>query len=447
MTINQAFLYIESFTNLERNIGPTMRPYRLDRMTALLDYFDHPEDGYSKIHVAGSKGKGSTAAFISRILEAGGFKTGLYLSPHVVSYRERITLAGVEMPDEVYIDQIVYMKDKIESMDPELLPGQSKPTTFELLTLLSFLIFKNMECKWAVIETGIGGRLDATNVIHPVAAVITPIELEHTEVLGTAIPQIAAEKAGIIKQDIPVFIGVQKRDAKDMLVKTAAEKNAACFPLNEHLVDTHAEYGNHGTGIRLKWKDSTINTATLKMLGDFQIENAALACLVCRQLFKKIGISTTEANKLISEGLGRARLPGRMEVIQSNPDIILDGAHTPASVKRLCTSLARQYPQNRILLFGSVLGKNATSMAKLLAPHFESIIVSTPGTFKMSDPRSVYEQYKKYSKQVELKLDPSEALERALELAGNTIPILVTGSFYMVSEIRKLIVKTPVLKI
>lgn len=447
MTINQAFLYIESFTNLERNIGPTMRPFRLDRMAALLDYFDHPEDGFLKIHVAGSKGKGSTAVYISCILEAAGLKTGLYLSPHVVSYRERITLAGVEMPDEVYIDQIEYMKDKIESMDPELLPGQSKPTTFELLTLLSFLIFKNMDCKWAVIETGIGGRLDATNVIQPVATVITPIELEHTEVLGSAIPQIAAEKAGIIKQDIPVFIGFQKQDAKDVLVRTAAEKNAACFPLDEHLEDIHAEYGNNGTRIQLKWKDSTFNSATLKMLGDFQIENAALACMTCSHLFMKIGISTTEANQHISEGLGRGRLPGRMELIQSNPDIILDGAHTPASVKRLGDSFNRQYPQNRILLFGSVLGKNATSMAELLAPHFEHIIISTPGTFKMSDPRSVYDEYKKYSEHVELKMDPSEALERALELSGKTIPILVTGSFYMVSEIRKLIVKTPVLKI
>lgn len=447
MNIDQAFQYIESFTNLEKNTGTTMRPYRLDRMAVLLDFFEHPEETISCVHVAGSKGKGSTAAFISCILQAAGFRVGLYTSPHVTSYRERITLAGAEVRDEIYTQQVAYIKSKIDSMDRGLLPGQSDPTTFELLTLLSFLIFKSLDCSWAVIETGIGGRLDATNVIRPAASVITPVELEHTDVLGNTIPEIAAEKAGIIKRRIPVFCGFQKSEAEQVIAETAAARKCQLFLLREQLQNIRAEYTESGTHVQMDFKDRPPVSTTLRMLGDFQTENAALAALVGDWLLKNTGIPADEAARYTGAGLSCARLPGRMELVRTSPDIVLDGAHTPASIERLRKAFFQLYPGKRLLIFGSVLGKNTEAMARLLAPFFEHIIISTPGTFKVSNPGAVYGQFKKLSREVTLEADPSAALAKAIEMSGSEIPVLVTGSFYMISEIRKLIVEATALKV
>ena len=222
----EIFLYFESFTNLERSMSFTEREYRLDRMRYLLDLFGNPQNKLKIIHVAGSKGKGSTAAATASILSSLGYKTGLYTSPHLITYRERITHAGVFIDDR----DLIKTGNKIwKILEIENIPFPDPPTTFELLTLYAFLVFSDTACEWAVIETGIGGRLDATNVTVPEASVITPIEMEHADILGDSIEKIASEKCGIIKEGKPVFVSPQKEEPLSVIKKNCWREEFSPF--------------------------------------------------------------------------------------------------------------------------------------------------------------------------------------------------------------------------
>ncbi len=439
MTFHEAFSFIESFTNLERARGTSMRPYRLDRMKILLERLGNPESKFKSVHISGSKGKGSTGIYIASSLAEAGFKTGLYASPHVSSYRERITVAGEEVPDEILIDRVLHIKRWIESADSDGLPGQQQPTTFELLTLLAYLTFEQIGCTWAVIETGIGGRLDATNVLTPHATVHTPVELEHTEVLGNTIEQIAREKAGIIKPGVPAFCGLQRDEAIEVFKSKAVSVNSPIQFLALEIPGISTIAGSLKNQTTLTLKSGESLTLDPGMPGSFQAENAALAFLATDSILASEGIGAAIRREFIAKGISRARLQGRMELLLHNPPVMIDAAHTPSSTRRLFEAFSNAFPARGILIFGSVLGKNPAAMAEILAPGFDSVIISTPGTFKPSDPKSVYDIFSKVHESVELILDPSEAYRRATHLAAGVKPILVTGSFYMIAEVRALI--------
>ncbi len=214
---DDAFAYIESFTNFERRrLTPLDREYRLDRMFSLLEHFGRPHEAFACFHVAGTKGKGSTAAFLAGALRAAGHRTGLYLSPHVSSYNERITIDGDAVAPALLTEVASRIAAELDAGALEDLRGGFGPTTFELLTLLAFLCFRESGCREAVIEVGIGGRLDATNVVTPTASVITPLDLEHTQLLGDTLASIAREKAGIIKPGRPAFVGHQLPEAREV---------------------------------------------------------------------------------------------------------------------------------------------------------------------------------------------------------------------------------------
>ena len=443
-----AFSYIEAFTNFEKITPQSVRDFKHDRMYSLFDFFDHPERGMKLIHIAGSKGKGSTGIFLASMLAALGYNTGLYTSPHVISYRERITRAGEFFSDELYKEAIESIADLLESGKGRNLAGDDKePTTFELLTLLAFLVFRAGGCTHAVIETGIGGRLDATNVITPEACVITPIELEHTDILGTILEEIASKKAGIIKEGVPVFSAYQTDTAAAVLRNTAENRNAPITFLEdeiEHLETRPAS--KHATGksdtgkeihtvtashMSLRWKNGDVLQSDLSMFGDFQGENAALAVCTVRHM------GLIPEGK-VPPGLQNAVLPGRMELVASSPPLILDGAHTPSSLRRLCRTFWDSFSDEGICIYGNVSGKRTDEMARIAAPYFRHIIVSTPGSFKKSEPRAVYEAVRKHHSSVFFCPEPMDALEQAKRLSGESVPILVTGSFYMIGEIKKL---------
>ena len=461
-TVEEAFAYLESFTNLERGSGHSVRSYRLDRMHALLDLFGNPDRAFHTIHLAGSKGKGSTAIYVASVLTAAGKTTGLYASPHVSSYRERITLAGRFFPDELYVNTINAIAQRIGTLGEDVLPARGEPTTFELLTLLGFLIFREWGCSWAVIETGIGGRLDATNVVSPEMCLLTPVELEHTDLLGTTLQAIAGEKAGIIKEGVPVFAGYQRPEVKNVFAATAALRHAPIRFLDEEVEEISTTLSFEATEMRIRWRGGRTESFRLAMPGDVQAENAALAVLALRGVRGDApsaaapdGGSSPLGEEAIGAGLAVARLPGRMEVIQTaHGRIVLDGAHTPVSAARLLTSYRKLFPEPSILIFGSVLGKDLHGMAAALAPAFRSVVISTPGTFKKSDPEGVHAAFVHHNPGALLIRDPAAALREAMRLAregraatgsrsgskGAALPILVAGSFYMVAEIRKLLV-------
>ena len=438
-TSEEAFGYIESFTNLEKAPNLTAREYRLDRMFALLPLFGDPQNSFKSIHVAGSKGKGSTAAFIAGILSANRIRTGLYCSPHVQTYKERISMAGTFFDESLYISCASEMISVLETVDGgSSLPG-GLPTTFELLTLLSFLIFRESGCSWAVFETGLGGRLDATNVITPEASVLTLIELEHTEYLGETIAEIAGEKAGIIKPGVPVFSAQQNPDAEAVFRNTAKTRNSEIFfpgDLIRKLSSVKSEDTGFSQDVLLCLNSGAELGFSLTQPGFFQAENAALAVSALEHLKK---------NKLpqinLISGISQTSLPGRMEKFFSKegPIVILDGAHTPKSIKLSVEAFFETSGEpDATLLFGAVEGKDIREMARVLKGIFQKILISTPGAFKKNNPDEVYRIFKETGINAELEKNPAEALRKALSPGR---PVFVTGSFYMVSEIRKLLTR------
>ena len=439
-TVEEAFSFIESFTNFEKLPPSSVRDYKLHRMEYLLKKTGSPHNAFRSYHIAGSKGKGSTAAFLSSILSQTGETAGLYTSPHVSSYKERITRGGRQFGDREYIKTINYLTKMIDDLPSEGIAGDWEPTTFELLTLTAFCMFRDAGLSWAVIETGIGGRLDATNIISPETSLITPIEMEHKDILGDSIESITGEKAGIIKPGIPVFVGYQEHGEAEKILKHTAQKlNSPVYFLKEEITGLSAESGKRGTQISLRWKDGFTVQSTIRLLGDFQGENAALAAVCARHSLEKKGYSAQDMQRIIRAGLEDTNIPGRMEICREDPPIILDGAHTPASIKRLTASFTSAFPGERILIFGSVYGKDYRSMAEIIAPAFTKIIISRPGTFKKSDPRSVFNEFRRLNPSAELIPEPDAAVKKALYQSRGKVPILITGSFYMIGEIRKLL--------
>jgi dihydrofolate synthase/folylpolyglutamate synthase len=429
----EVFSWLESFSNFEKNAF-SLRNFRLDRMEALLGYFGGPHRAYCALHVAGSKGKGSTAAFLASVLRAAGFKTGLYTSPHLVSYKERISLAGQEIPDRVFIRQGQRLKAMMESLEASRFPGGELPTTFELLSCLGFLIFRHLDCEWVVLETGMGGRLDATNVTLPRASILTPIELEHTEYLGGTIAAIAGEKAGIIKKGIPVFVGPQPGEALSVFRARAAEKGCRLSYVPECFQSIASRTDTGGTQVRMlpPGREKPLDLR-LRLRGGVQAENAALAFLVIRDVVPEI------PEGIVLRGLEEADIPGRFQKLEDSPPVFLDGSHTPLSVSRLLHSFREMYPRPDTLVLGIVGGKRQEEIASILCPAFRRVIVTTPGTFKASDPRALYRICRAYNANSSLIPEPAEALAEAkkgLPDAGS--PILITGSFYLAGEILKL---------
>ncbi len=438
-TPDEAFAWIESFTNFERRrLTPVDREYRLDRMFALLEHFGNPHEKLRCFHVAGTKGKGSTAAFLAAVLQAAGEKTGLYLSPHVSSYSERISIDGAPAAPALLTALSSRMAEQVDSGALDHLRGDFGPTTFELLTLLAFLCFTEAGCGAAAVEVGIGGRLDATNVLTPVASVITPLDLEHTQLLGDSIESIAREKAGIIKPGRPVFVGYQRPEARPVFEDAAASRGAPLQFLADRVQRLEATVGVAGTSMTLKLSGDVEQRFDLAMTGRFQAENAALACLALREARPDIPLEA------LRRGLASARLPGRMEIVGTRPPLVLDAAHTPLATERLLESFRELFPGAGVLLFGSVAGKRPDDMARILAPAFSRIVITTPGTFKESDPEDLWRIFRRESPGAELEPDPARALDRALELSQGRLPVLVTGSFYLLGEIKRALLRRAV---
>ena len=429
---DEVFRYFESFTNLERSMSFTEREYRLDRMRYLLDMFENPQNDLKIIHVAGSKGKGSTASAAAAVLAGLGYKTGLYTSPHLISYKERITHAGLFIGDSFLVEAGNRIRNRITD---GAIPFPDPPTTFELLTLYAFLLFRETGCQWAVIETGIGGRLDATNVAVPEASVITPIELEHSDILGDTIEKIASEKCGIIKKGIPVFVSPQKTSALEIIRKTSEEKSAPLYLLNDIIKISDVSVTRKGTDFVIS-ENGEKYSASVNLPGIFQAYNASLAVLTVKEA---LGISWARGLKYIEN----IPLKGRIEILKrdNKPDIVIDSSHTPDSAAMLADTLFNIYKENGVLIYGSVDGKDYNGMIRKLSPCFNDIIISKPGSFKKSSPEDVYIKLKKTfpGKNIILETDAEKALSAAENISAGKQYIAVTGSFYMASEIIKLL--------
>lgn len=443
------FDWLSRFINIET--GQFSTSLRLDRMEVLACLAGHPERAAPVIHIAGSKGKGSVTGMISAILEAEGFRTARYTSPHVTEYRERITQGNTFFDEAIYIQagrELVSIEAMLRNtpqsgiryFDPPA-PDDTEASFFELLTLYFFLCARLARCDVMVVETGLGGRLDATNIVDPLVSVITLIELEHTEFLGDHLGAIAGEKAGIIKAGKRVILAEQAHEALEVFKKTAAACHAPLYYLPEVLDLQHIQVSPRGTAFRIAAKSQDLFPSPLELRipipGEIQARNAALSLAAAKLAFPRLKAAS------ILQGLQDFSLPARFERIMDAPIFIVDGAHTPQSVEACVDTFSTLYGKQGLLIFGCAAGKDAVSMAKILIPHFAQILITTPGTFKVSFPQLVYDTFNAEARflgkgcLVLYIPNTGQAIEKALEQGRERhLPLLGTGSFYLAAEIR-----------
>ena len=438
--------WLDSFLNFEKM--PKKNIFWLETMKYLCERFNNPQNSYKTYHIAGSKGKGSVSSYIANILSSAGYQTGLYTSPHILNFSERIGSNSGPFSEEVYEKTVKEIVHLVDSIIPENLPNQRDATWFELVTLFAFLTFKNAECSHCVFETGMGGRLDATNVISPEVTIITPIELEHTEFLGDTLEKIAKEKAGIIKQNIPVVSFNQKPEVKEILEEVAKENNCDIYFLDDFLTSYTYKIENEKSVVELNFKQlftRPIKT-TLNFLGEFQVLNSAVATFACKLVNPEI------TEEQIELGLSKAFLPGRFEIIEKDenkkiPKLILDGAHTKDSLNFTFNTFKSLYNSKANLLFACASDKNMDEMTKLFfEDNVKSLILTKPGFEKGSNLPYLAECTKKLNEENNNSIDlqiienPQEAILKSFEFAyQKDEPVLICGSFYLLAEVKALL--------
>lgn len=431
--------WLDDYLNFEHN--PKKDIFWLDTIDYLCKRFDNPQDYAPCIHVAGSKGKGSVSKMISCILEEAGYKVGLYSSPHIIDFRERISGPNAFFPEEIYENAIKEMVPNIESIMQ--LPADRPITWFELVTLYAFLCFKQAKVDWSVFEVGLGGRLDTTNVIRPKICCITPIELEHTEFLGDTLEQIAAEKAGIIKNCTPVVIAKQQTEnVKIIFREKAITRHAPYYFVDEMIKNLSYSLDEKTKKMNVSFESDIFNrpiNTKLNLLGQMQAENAAMASIAVRKIFPNLD------ETIIEKGLSKAQLPGRFEIIDKVENyngikqLILDGAHTCRSINLTLDTLNKLYDNKKtILLFACAADKDIKDISKLFKYRFEHVFVTKPGDKKQSDINSEIEAFKNAEINFTADKNYKKMIQLAFEAADKENAILlVTGSFYLVAEVKK----------
>ncbi|HLW97957.1 MAG TPA: folylpolyglutamate synthase/dihydrofolate synthase family protein [Candidatus Acidoferrales bacterium] len=411
--------------------------FDLANIQALAARMSDPQNQFRSIHIAGTNGKGSTAAMVESILRCAGYRTGLYTSPHLERMNERIRVDGEEISDAEFAGAFTRLHKLIEQM---LSSGElaAHPTFFECITAMAFDEFARAEVEFAVLEVGMGGRLDSTNIVTPEVAVITQIHFDHESFLGHSIAEIAGEKAGIIKRGIPVVSAADHADAIRVVAQRAAE-------LGAHLVEIDATYrlerlrAHDGfyTAVLAANSSTDSRRATLHMAlaGRHQVRNAITALAAARVLAERGFLVPDEA---IAEGVATVRWPGRLERVAENPPVFLDGTHNPGGAAELAAFWDEHFKGRRIhLIYGSVRDKSVDEIAGLLFPRASTVIVTAPRQPRALSADALAAMTRHLAPQMEVVPDPAEALERALAVAPPEDAIFVTGSLYLAGDLRK----------
>ena len=433
--------------NYERQtkIPYSRRDMNLSRMRRLLELIDSPQQRLRVIHVAGTKGKGSTTAFLSAAFAAAGKRCGTYTSPHLHVVEERFCINGVPCDPKDLVALIKFLRPAVVEMDEEYDAGG--PTFFEIATAIAFQYFVQQQVDVAILEVGLGGRLDSTNVCEPLTSVITSISFDHMKQLGNTLAEIATEKAGIIKPGIPVVSGVVRPEAKQVIEQIALERSAT---LSQREIDFgYRDYtlqdqpGFHGRAAFYAG-DHQLKDVELGLIGEHQAANASVAYAVLTGLVDPLRLS----DKAIREGFAQVRCAARIEQVSTEPTVILDTAHNVASVESLLSAIqVSNHFRRRHLVLGTTNGKDIDGMLRLLVPCFDHIIC----TEYHENPRAysaekLFTQANEIAKSsganatIELRLTPEAAWSLLQESLEPNDVACVTGSFFIASEFRQLIV-------
>lgn len=407
----------------------------LDRMRKFVAYLGHPEKKFKAVHVTGTNGKGSATAFLRNLFMSQGLSVGTYTSPFIVRFNERISISGQMITDDELVRVANKIKPTVEQLDEELADQEGGPTEFELVTAIMFVYFAEKMVDMAVIEVGIGGTYDSTNVIMPLVSVITTVALDHANLLGKTLPEIAAHKAGIIKEGRPVVIGRLSAETKKVIEETACMKNAQLYAPGEGYQTSPSKATRHwGEDFEYTGLGRRLPKLHESLLGRYQIDNAAVALTAFLLVAKKIG--WTVQNAEIYNALAHTNWPGRFELINQEPMIILDGAHNEAAMEEVKQTLLTHFEGQSIFVIISVLAdKQPLEMLKTLAAVPNVKIIAT--TFKAPRKIAQVAPLVENIKQLEYEEHWQQALVKILQQMSATDVLLITGSLYFISEVRR----------
>jgi dihydrofolate synthase/folylpolyglutamate synthase len=425
--------FIYSFVDYETSHKPrSPLNYDLRRMDELLARLGNPQLAAKTVHIAGTKGKGSTAAMVAAVLSEAGYKTGLYTSPHLIDISERMRVNGRPISRDELLGLVDRIKPEVEAVNAAAHYGCL--TTFEVLTALSFMFFADSKADFQVLEVGLGGRLDATNVVKPEVCAITTLGLDHTDVLGDTLAKIAAEKSGIIKPGVSVVSAEQEAEADAVIESFCGRNSAPLIRVGQDITYRSLSSKKGFQSIEIKGRLGSYRIE-LPLLGGFQRENAAVAVGILEVLMEK-GYGVTPQS--IADGLKQVRWPGRFQVIRTRPDIVIDGAHNPQSAHQLSIALCdylKDRPQGRkTLVIGMSSDKDIGKVAAELAPLFSQVIVTRSRHPRALDAEKLSAYFSGYDCEVRKTASVAEAMNKATALAQENDLICATGSLFIVGE-------------
>jgi dihydrofolate synthase/folylpolyglutamate synthase len=430
MTYQQSVEYLMSFMDRERALGQKYHEsnYDLQGFRQFLAELGNPQNAFKSILVAGTKGKGSTAVMIESVLRHQGLKTGLYTSPHLISFCERIKIDGKNILERDFAQRLEWLKPFLEKNREQ---GIHR-SVFEILTAMAFLYFQEVGVEWAVLEVGVGGRLDCTNVVNPRVAVITNISLDHTDILGDTIAQIAAEKAGIIRQDALVVTSPQAAEALKVILKRCQDSLARLFQVGRDVGFRITDQSAESITIDIAGTFGSLTNLEIGLPGDFQAENAATAFATLRSLqYRNLMLS----DSVIREGLKHLKWPGRMQQVSREPLIVVDGAHNGHSSLRLMDSLEKLYPgTGKVAVLGISSNKDIAGIVDGLAPGCRAVVITRARHSRAASPDAIRDEVARHGVAAIVTENLSEAVEKAMQLVSMNDLIIITGSLFLAGE-------------
>jgi dihydrofolate synthase/folylpolyglutamate synthase len=436
----RALRFLSTLTDHERLriVRYTPENFNLDRMRALLKRLGNPQDQFRSIHIAGTKGKGSTCTMLANMLAACGYRVGLYTSPHLLDLRERITING-QMISPAGLVRLVRL------VEPILARMKPAPTYFDVLTAIAFKYFADHKVDIAVVETGLGGRLDSTNVLRPEVTAITSISKDHMAQLGHTLTRIAEEKAGIFKPGVPALTVLQDPAVEQVLI-SAAQKAGAPLEIAGKTIEFSYRFessrmlGPHNR-ICLTTPTSRFEHLPVPLVGEHQAINCGLALAILDKL-KSRGYNINDQK--VMEGLARTRLPGRMEIISVNPRVLVDGAHNAASIDAMMRAVGQHVPyDSMVVIFGCCADKDIEGMLHRITSGADKVIFTRVDSIRTADPEDLAARYiEQYGKMAQVAPDLRTAMEIARRAVTKEDLICITGSFYLVGEAKRLFGQT-----
>ena len=423
--------YLDTFLNYEKKGFKGGETFDLGGMRTALRKMGYPDRDYVSAHIAGTKGKGSVSTFAASILRSSGMRTGLYTSPHLSTPRERIRVNGKMISKAEFTDGLEYLKKILGKNAP------GKLTYFEIFTLLAMWYFKTKKVEAAIFETGMGGRLDATNVIKPIVCGITPISYDHTRVLGRSLGKIAGEKAGIIKKGVVCVSSPQRSNVLKVIKERCDELDVSLLLAGKDLRVEIKEIRPEGTIFNITTPLKRYEDCRTGMPGEFQPENVLQAVIICEEIWKRTRPGEIKEHAVTS-GIKKAFLMGRMEVLSSSPLIIIDGAQNSSSAERLVRSVRKTFDYNKLVLIAAFCeDKDIKGSCTVLSDIADVVIVTRARTSRYAEPKKIAGYFP--GKKVIIAETVKDAITRAMVMAKKKDLVLSAGSFYLAGEIREIV--------